>query len=306
MLPLSSFAYEAPDTLADALQLLADADTKILAGGTDLIPSMKHRLFQPKTLVSLRRIEGLRGIRAEDNGLSIGASTTLLQLRSDPLIRQHAPALADASATVATRTIQSVATLGGNLALDTRCAYYNQPEGWRRSIDGCLKCEGTVCHVARTGDGCYASHSADTVPVLMLMGARVEILGVSGRRVVDLEDLYDGKDGRRWLRLEHGEIISRVLVPSTPSGVVHHKIRLRGAIDYGALLVAVRRSGSGAHAVLSALGPAPIRVHVDDASDLEEAAFRTARPLNTHVVDTGWRKHMVRVAIRRALAEASS
>jgi 4-hydroxybenzoyl-CoA reductase subunit beta len=306
MLPLPPFSYEAPDRIEQAIDLLAEPGSKLLAGGTDLLPSMKHRLFQPSTLVSLRKLIDLQGIRVEGRGISIGASTTLLQLRSDPWIQTHAPALVAAASTVATRTIQAMATLGGNLALDTRCTYYNQPEGWRRSIGGCLKCEGSVCHVARTGDGCYAVHSADTVPVLMLMGAEVEIQGPTGVRRLELSDLYDGEDGRRWLRLELGEIITRIHLPSPATNIVHHKVRLRAAIDYGALLVAVQPRGQGARAVISALGPAPIQVEVDHADDLVEAAFRAARPLNTHVVETGWRKHMVRVAVRRALEEAQT
>ena len=304
MLPLPPFSYEAPDQIEQAISLLVEPGTRLLAGGTDLLPSMKHRLFQPQKLVSLRKLQALQGIHAEDDGLSIGASTTLLQLRQDPRVEAWAPALTHAAGTVATRTIQAMATIGGNLALDTRCAYYNQPEGWRRAIGGCLKCEGSVCHVARTGSGCYAAHSADTVPVLILMDAEVELHGPDGVRRLPVAKLYDGEDGRRWLTLRPGEIISRVHLPRPVTNIVHHKIRLRGAIDYGALLVAVQPRGDGAHAVLSALGPAPIRIEAEDSRDLAEAAFRAARPLNTHVVETGWRKHMVRVAVRRALAEA--
>lgn len=304
MLPLPLFDYECPDRLEDAIQLLADPDTRLLAGGTDLLPSMKHRLFQPKTLVSLRKLNELKEVRAEGSGLSIGASTTLLQIRNNPLIQQMTPALVDAAATIATRTIQAMGTIGGNLALDTRCVYYNQPEGWRRAIDGCLKCEGTVCHVARTGNGCYATHSADTVPVLWLMNAEVDLHSAQGHRRIPIQALYDGEDGRRWLNLQPGEVITRVYIPEPTSNIAHHKVRLRQAIDYGALLVAVQRKGAGARAVISALGPAPIEVSVDSASELEDAAFRLARPLNTHIVETGWRKHMVRVAVRRALAQA--
>jgi 4-hydroxybenzoyl-CoA reductase subunit beta len=304
MLPLPPFSYQAPDRLEEALALLSEPGTRLLAGGTDLIPSMKHRLFTPTTLVSLRRLTELQGIHQEGSGLRIGAATTLLQLRKDPLIQAQAPALAVAASTVATRTIQAVATLGGNLALDTRCIYYNQPEGWRRSIGGCLKCEGSVCHVARSGSGCYAAHSADTVPVLLLMEASVELHSRSGVRRLPVSELYDGEDGRRWLRLQPGEIITQIHLPRPCTDIVHHKVRLRAAIDYGSLLVAIQTRGAGARAVISALGPAPVVVQVEDAADLAEAAFRAARPLNTHVVDTGWRKHMIRVAIGRALAEA--
>ena len=302
MLPLPIFAYEAPDTLDELVAFAAAPGSRLISGGTDLLPSLKHRLFAPTRLVSTRRVAALRGIREEGDWLSIGAAETLLALRRHPIVQARAPALVAACATVATRTIQAMATLGGNLMLDTRCLYYNQPAGWREAIGGCLKAEGSLCHVARAGNGCYAAHSADTVPALWLYGAEVELMGPSGTRRLALSDLYDRIDGRSWLTTTPGEVLTRILLPPGLPPVRHHKVRLRGSIDYGALLVAVRREGLAATAVLSALGPAPVEIHAESSADLPELAWRAARPLNTHSVDTSWRKHMVRVAVRRALA----
>ena len=96
-------------------------------------------------------------------------------------VRAHWPALADAAGTIATPTIQAMGTLGGNVMLDTRCMYYNQPAGWRKALGYCLKREGTVCHVAPKGRGCYAAHSADTIPALWLYGASAEFATRQGR-----------------------------------------------------------------------------------------------------------------------------
>lgn len=306
MLPLPPFALERPDTLRDLVVLAAVPDSKLLAGGTDLLPSMKHRLFAPRRLVSLARVSELHGIVESNGQLGIGAAETLRSVRRNRLVQEALPALADACATVATSTIQATATLGGNLMLDTRCAFYNQPQGWRDSIGGCLKAEGSVCHVARTGDGCYAAHSADTVPALWLYAAEVELHGPSGHRRVPLQALYDPTDGRDWLRSEPGEVLTRVWVPLGRSAVVHRKVRRRGAIDYGALLVAVRAEGMGASAVVSAVGPAPVEVVAEAAHDLPERAWEAVKPLNTHVVSTSWRRHMVRVTVRRALDAAQA
>ena len=185
--------------------------------------------------------------------------------------------------------------------LDTRCLYYNQPAGWRDAIGGCLKCDGTVCHVARGGNGCYAVHSADTVPVLWLYRAEVELASLRGRRRLQVSELYDGEDGRRWLNTEPDEVLIRVRVPIAGPPVIHHKVRLRGSIDYGAILVAVAVTGAGGRAVIGATGPAPVEVTGESLEDLPDLAYRAVRPLRTHTMAPAWRKHMVRVAVRRAL-----
>lgn len=301
MLPLPSFSYEAPDHLDALLALAAAPGARIIAGGTDLLPSMKHRLFQPSTLVSLSALPELARIEDTAGGLRIGAAAPLSALRQHPLVRARYGALAEAAGTVATPTIQGMGTLGGNVMLDTRCLYYNQPDGWRASIGGCLKAEGQVCHVARTGAGCYAAHSADTVPALWLYGASLELASTAGIRRVPLAELY-GEDGRTWLKIQPGEVLLAVHLPKPGAPVVHRKLRLRGAIDYGLLLVAARREGEGGRAVLSAIGPRPVEVYAERLADLPELAWAAARPLSTHAAPSTWRKHMVRVEVRRAIA----
>lgn len=300
MLPFPAFDLETPRRLDEALALAATPGSRLLAGGTDLLPSMKHRLFRPDLLISLAGVGELRGQRDEGGGLAVGAMTTLAELARDPRVLARYPALAAACRTVATPTIQGMGTLGGNVMLDTRCLYYNQPAGWRAAIGGCLKAEGSVCHVARTGAGCYAVSSSDTVPALWLYGARLRLASVAGIREIALPELF-GEDGREWVRLRPGELLVEVLLPPPGEPVVHRKLRLRGAIDYGLLLVAVRREGRGARAVLSALGPRPVEIVAEDAEDLPEIGWGAARPLGTHAAPATWRKAMVRVELRRAL-----
>lgn len=311
MLPFPDFGHEAPDRLDDALALAAAPGVQILAGGTDLLPSVKHRLFAPRTLLSLRRL-GLDAIESTpEGGLRIGAMATLRAVRRDARVVGRYPALAAACATIATATVQEMGTLGGNVMLDTRCLFYNQPTGWRDAIGGCLKASGPTCHVAPRGKGCYAAHSADTVPVLWLYDAQLELTSAAhGPRSIALADLFlSPEDGRDWLALHPGEVLTAIhLPPPSPfaaEAVIHRKLRLRGSIDYGLLLVAVQRQGTGARAVLSALGPHPVLVEATRAEDLPELAHKAARPLGTHAVPSTWRKHMVRVEVRRALATPS-
>lgn len=298
MLPLPRFSLEQPDDLADALALVASG-SRVIAGGTDLLPSMKHRIFEPASLVSLRGVRSLRDIGTDGANLLLGAGMTLRQVQRHGLVRTHWRALTEACATIGTPTVQAMGTIGGNVALDTRCTFYNQPAGWRAAIGGCLKCEGTVCHVAPKGDRCYAAHSADTIPVLWLYDAVVHVASASGTREVRVRDLYTD-DGRAGIALRPDEIVTAIALPVPPGPTVHRKLRTRGSIDYALLLVAVSRDDDGFHAVISAVGPHPIAVDAPTAEGLAEAAYSAVQPLNTHLVPATWRKRMVRIEVKRA------
>ncbi len=295
MLPLPRFDYAAPTTLAEAVRLAAEPGAKLVSGGTDLLPSMKHRLFQPRLLVSTRRIQALR----EPSPGRLGAGLSLRDVSQLAWVNTTYPALAAACRTVATPTIQAMGTLGGNLALDTRCVYYNQPAGWRVALGGCLKCEGSLCHVAPRGKGCYAAHSADTVPALWLYGARVEVAGPGEQRTLDVSAMYQ-TDALLGMVLEPGEVVVAVNLPAAPPPVIHRKLRLRGAIDYAQLLVAVARVPGGYRAVVSAVGPRPVLVEAQSLPALVDAAHAAVQPLATHHSAVTWRKKMVRVEVARA------
>jgi 4-hydroxybenzoyl-CoA reductase subunit beta len=303
MLPLPPFRWEAPDQLSQLAALASTPGARLVSGGTDLLPSMKHRLFRPDVLVSTRRVPELRQVTARPDGsLSLGASLTLRELAALPELRASFPALAAAMGTVATPTIQAMATLGGNLMLDTRCMYYNQPAGWRAALGGCLKCEGTLCHVAPRGTGCYAAHSADTVPVLMLLGAKAVFETPAGplTRLVGELQAADGRDGPP---VPVGAVLTRLELPAPTRPVAYRKLRERGAIDYPLLLTAVAPTGTGWEAVISAVGPRPITVIADTREGLADAVHRAVQPLPTHQQASTWRKRMLRVEVSRALAQ---
>jgi len=305
MLPFApDFEYVAPTSVDEAVRLLCLEGSMAIAGGTDLLPSMKHGLFSPGRLVSLARIPELHAVSAlPDGSVALGAGLSLRDIARNPVVRTAWPALAAACRTIGTSTIQAMGTLGGNVLLDTRCLFYNQPEGWRQSIGYCLKKDGSMCHVAPKGRGCYAAHSADTVPALWLYGAILELAGADGRRAIRIQDLY-ADDGMRHLRLQRGEVLVAVRLPPPEAPVIHRKARTRAAIDYGWLLVAAARDTSGAYrAVVSSVGSAPVEVAGATPEELADAAFRAVQPLATHLLPAPYRKKMVRVEVRRA-AEA--
>jgi len=302
MLPLPNFALEAPDTLAAAVQLAAEPGARLLSGGTDLLVSMKHRLFVPPLLVSTRRLAVLREVgAAPGGGLRLGAGLRLAEVARHAEVLARYPALAAAAATVATPTLQRMGTLGGNVMLDTRCMYYNQPAGWRAALGGCLKCDGSVCHVAPRGAGCYAAHSADTVPVLWAYDAVAEVATPSGTTRISVADLYSN-DGREGTVLPEGSVLVAIELPPAPASVGYRKLRQRGAIDYALLLTAVQARPDGWRAVVSAVGPRPVVVEAPTPDALAEAAYAAVQPLATHQQAVTWRKKMVRVEVLRAAA----
>ena len=322
MLRLPPFRYHRPDTVQDAVSLLAEyAETAIpVSGGTDLIPNMKHRLFTPAHLVALKGIGELKGIREEDRELVIGAAETLTDLWLHPSVRLHFTALSEAAGHVAGPQLRNSGTLGGNLCLDTRCTYYNQSHFWRQALGFCLKKDGDICHVTRVGKKCVAAHSADTPPVLMTLGAQVDISGPAGDRTVLVRDFFVA-DGIWNTSREPGEIVTRIRVPlpELELRTAYVKLRQRQSIDFPLLTVAVAaevdpenrlRSLRG---VVTALGARPKEltgweevaegeVLTDELiGTLAERAFRQCHPLENLIGDAEWRRAMVPVHVTRAL-----
>jgi 4-hydroxybenzoyl-CoA reductase subunit beta len=160
MLRLPTFRHHAPEGLDAALALIGDLvargeSVKLIAGGTDLVPNMKHEITTPAHVVSLRGA-GLAGIARQGESLVLGAMTPVQTVADDPLVREHLPALAEACAQIAGPQLRRMGTIGGNVCLDTRCLYINQSYFWRSSLGFCLKRDGTVCHVVAGGKNCVA------------------------------------------------------------------------------------------------------------------------------------------------------
>lgn len=322
MLRLPPYRYHRPGTVDQALDLLGEhaGDAMPVAGGTDLVPNMKHRLFEPGHLVALKGIEEMRGIREEDGWLRVGAAETLTSVARSEAVRRLFPALADAAGHVAGPQLRNMGTLGGNLCLDTRCTYYNQTEFWRKALGYCLKKDGDTCHVTRVGRKCVAAHSADTPPVLMTLDAVAVLHGPDGRRELPVRDFFVA-DGIRNTQREPGELVTEIRVPveSSARRMAYAKLRQRNAIDFPLLTVAVsaRVEPDGVvrdiHGVVTALGSRPRELSgwndiaaertLDDevVEELVERAFKQCHPLENIIVDPEWRRAMVPVYVRRAL-----
>ena len=323
---LADFQYIRPRSIDEAVAHLARhaRETEILAGGTDLIPSMRQRLFTPDFVMDIRGIAEMRGVHEDHEFTTIGALTTLTDIERNHQLRRDYPVLTEAAATVASPILRNMGTLGGNICLDTRCLWYNQSLTWRQSCGFCIKKDGDLCHVAPGGTKCWAAFSADTPPALLCLGASIEIAGPKGLRRVALKNFYTNEGDAR-MKLEKNELVTRVFLPRAAAGLrgAYRKLRVRGSIDYPLAGVAVSfRTHNGhvdeAQVAITAVNPAPFLVpdahmllngnHLDEslAAIVGDFAANVSRPLTTSALTPEYRREMVKVLTKRALLSLGS
>lgn len=321
MMRLPKFRYFAPRTIGEAASIVRDEgpETMVVAGGTDLYPNMKRRHQMPATLVGLRKVAGLSEVRTRAGGaLSVGACATLTDLERNSAIAGGYRGLHESIRSISTPILRNMGTIGGNVCLDTRCNYYNQNYEWRRAINFCMKCDGTICWVAPGSDICLAVSSSDTAPMLCAMDARLRLVSARGRRALRVRDFFR-RDGIEYLTKRQDEILTTIELPA-PKGrrTAYRKLRRREAFDFPVLAVAVsarieRSKALDVRIWLGAVASAPIEVvEAQEAlngqtltDDAIEAAARLAYPRSKPVDNTDfvvrWRKEMTRALTRDAL-----
>jgi 4-hydroxybenzoyl-CoA reductase subunit beta len=293
---LPSFDLIRPRTLAELMAArAAHPESRMLGGGTDLMVNIRRGIVAPPVLIEINDVSELREIRADAHKLEIGAAVTLSEVAAHPDVMRHCPAVAQAAGHIAGPTHRNMGTVGGNLALDTRCIFYNQSEWWREANRHCLKTTGDICHVAPKSRGvCFATFSGDVAPALLVFDAEIDIAGPSGQRTLSLADLYIGYarqdepvtetrgDGKHFLALRPGEIITAARVRNTPGlRSAYDKIRIRRSIEYpvAGVAVALRRDGdtlADLRVAFTGTNPRPVR--------LSGTAALCAGPLNAGVL----------------------
>jgi len=322
MMRLPWFDFRAPRSVAEAVRILEGEGpgAMLLAGGTDLLPNMKRRQQTPATLIALRGVPELRQM-AIDSGMTLGAGITLTEAASAEAVRENYAGLMQAAAQVATPHLRNMATLGGNLCLDTRCSYYDQSHEWRKAIDFCLKKDGETCWVATASKRCVAVSSTDTAPALIALGAKVKLVSAAGEREVALEDLYKN-DGMEYLTRRADEILTEVRLPDSAGWrSTYWKLRRRGSFDFPILGVAAAakfaKDGTveAARVALGAVASRPFLVpkagealagkRLSDELIAEVAATVGARakPMDNADMDIYWRKQVAPDFVGYALRE---
>ena len=317
---LPAFDLAEPATAQEAVSLKAAHSTaRFLGGGTDLIPNLRRGIGSPDLLISLAKIPELQRFEVNDDGLLIGAGINIADLENSGPLREYYPAISMAAASIAGPGHRAMATLGGNLCLDTRCVFYNQSQWWRAANHYCLKKDGDTCHVAKKGDTCIAAYSGDLAPALMVLAAEVEIMTGTGRQRRSLSNIFR-EDGKSYLDLDAADLIVAVHVPASPglrSG--YFKSRIRQSLDFplAGVAAALTRQGdaiSGLAVAITGTNSRPVLLEGLDAltgkplSDglldrLDKIISRSIQPMRTTVVPSLYRRHMASVLARRLVRQ---
>jgi 4-hydroxybenzoyl-CoA reductase subunit beta len=318
-----------PRTLREAVRVMVSdpRGTVALAGGTDLLVHMKHRLIQPKRVVNLKAIPRLAYIVQGKDGVRIGPMTTLHDLATSSAIREAHPALAQAALEVGAYAHQVMGTVAGNLCQANRCRFYNQSAFWRSARPLCYKAGGKICHVVpvhpageKASGQCYSTYCGDLAPVLVALDAWVRLLGQDGERSVPLKRLYT-QNGKKPLSLRKGEMVKEVLVPPPSGKTVYLKWRYRGALEFPivSLALSLEKGKDGritkSKIVFSGVGTGPVEtVEAEkelkgqslDEGLIDRASIQTSKevsPMRTSIVSPAYKRKMVGILLKEALEQ---
>jgi len=308
-----------PASLQEGLKALEARPerTRLLGGGTDVVFNMRCRLMTPERVLSLKDLPELAGVgEAADGTLTLGAASRLTDLIADTRLARY-PALITALRAVASRHVRNMATLGGNLCLDTRCWYTNQTQEWREARGPCLKTGTEGCHVIQGSPVCVALNNADSPPALMALDARVTLASPGGERVVPLREFYRN-DGIEHTVRRPDEILTSVTIPPTGDRLLFIKETARQGMDFAYGTIAVGADGQGPWVsrlsiVIGSLTTAPCMPHALSAelvrTGLSDAGIEAAcagvrealGPLTNLYSPAAFKRDLARSLLRRAL-----
>jgi xanthine dehydrogenase YagS FAD-binding subunit len=256
---MPAFELLQPNSIADAQKLLQQyrEDAWVMAGGLDSFDWLKDRIKRPKAVVDLSGIAELKGIRTINDGIEIGATTTLTEVVNHPIIREKYGLLAEGAELAASPQIRNQGTIGGNVSQDARCWYYRA--GWP-----CYRAGGNICyadtptgrnreHAILHAERCVAVNPSDSAPALIALDAKFVIRTPTGdgsvERIVDAEDYFIGPDVdiTRLHILKPGDLLTAIRIPSTWAGARFYfeKVRDRNVWDFPLLNVASAMEISG-------------------------------------------------------------
>jgi len=252
---MRAFDLFQPGSIADAQKLLQQhgPDAWVLAGGLDSFDWLKDRIKRPKVVVDLSGVDELKGIRATNDGIEIGAMTTLTEVVRNPIVREKYRLLSEGAELAASPQIRNQGTIGGNVSQDARCWYYRA--GWP-----CYRAGGNICyadtptgrnreHAILHAQRCVAVNPSDSAPALIALDAKFVISTPKGERIVDAEDYFTGPDIdiTRMQILRPGDLLTAIRIPSAWAGARFYfeKVRDRNVWDFALLNVASAMVVSG-------------------------------------------------------------
>ncbi len=271
---MNKFEFANPQNLDDALSFLKTKNAFVKAGGIDLLDLMKEGIMTPQRLVNIRDLEELKSIKPDDAGaLHLGASVTLAELASHPVIRKKYRALAQAAAEVATPQVRNSATLAGNLCQRPHCWYFRSGDFdcLRKGGDTCFAVDGENQYHAIFGndDGCVIVHPSATAVALSALQARLRITHRKSTREISIAEFFvtPDQDITKENTLQAGEIITEIVLPPVAGGVksFYFKQKEKQAFDWpiadvAAVLTMKQGTCTDARIVLGAAAPVPWRI----------------------------------------------
>jgi 4-hydroxybenzoyl-CoA reductase subunit beta len=320
MMILPDFELLRPGSVDEAIAAARGANGRFdyLGGGTDLLCNYKWGINTNPTVISLRHIAELNRV----DGGSVGGGVTLAALERDEDFLHDFPVFARTLERLASPLIRQTGTVAGNILVDTRCIWLNQSEFARKALGMCLKADGPECRVVKgSTDKCYANYSGDLAPVFMVLGAKVRLAGPAGPRSMLLKDFF-ALDGMKRNVKAREEILAGLSIPSDAKELraSYQKFRVREAWDFPELAVAaaVRFDGdriAELRLVANAVASIPLWMDevaskfvgrtLDDATvdAIADAMTSAVGPVRATLLPPAYRKQMVGVMTRRALAE---
>lgn len=322
--PLHPEYYHAR-TVDEAVSLLDEygRETKLFAGGIDLLGLMKNRVIAPRALVNIKTIPHLNLISESAKGLSIGALTRINDLERSELIRGKYPMLFEAAHAIGSPQVRNMGTVAGNLCQDVRCWYYRRSPATGITYNCRRKDEHAICyaadgenqyHAVIGGNKCFGVCPSDMATVLLALDAQLKTVSTSGGRTMTLDKLYTNLGNT----LEPAEIITAVHVPAVEPGAKQRflKFRVRKAIDFAIVSVAAvikldKDVVKDARIVLGGVAYQPIlavkageilrgeRLTQTIAAEAAKLALGEARPLGKN----GYKVQIAEALVRRAILE---
>ena len=318
---LPEFDYVEPRSIKEASSLLLDnPKASILAGGTDLLVNMKHRVEMPSLIVNIKRISHLDFIEKQNGSIRIGALASLKKVYTNPFIGEKVHALTLAASVVGSYHHQCMGTIGGNICQQNRCKYFNQSKWWRSSRPLCFKAGGEICYVVNKKGTCYSSYCGDVAPVLLVLNAKVIVESKTAKREIPLEGVFSG-DGKTPLTFQPGEILREIIIPQEAFGGLSTYVKFanRESIDFPIVGMALWASAECKEVRVSftAVDRRPVRAKgVEDflrgrefnGETLEQAvdlSSKVARPANTSMYSPSFKRKILGRLLRTGLQEVA-
>ena len=323
---MNSFEYVAPSDLTEATSLLATrwGASEVLAGGTDLITSLKQGITKPKRVVSLRNIPELKRIQVKKNNVFVGATVTLKELAANPTVQAEFPSLITAIEGIGSSQILNAGTTAGDLCQRPRCWYFRNGYGLLGEENG----ESLI----RNGDNRYHAifgnsgramfvNASSLAPALIALQAKVTIASGNGQeREIRAAELFRAptSEADREVAILPNEIVTEIKIPREDMINATYEIRHRHGLDwpYATASVAMKVSSGiarDASVVLGHVAPTSwsavaasnllngARITEALADEVGAAAARGASPLSNNA----YKVQMVKTAVKRAILAAA-